>query len=94
MNLLASSTGRPAKRVLSGDSVRSAKPAAGAIGKPFRVPTPKPQPVNGDVVFDAKAFLAKAGFGKRIVNLKKPRLPSRKATLPTRFFTCRRAGCE
>jgi CRP/FNR family cyclic AMP-dependent transcriptional regulator len=69
--MLASSTGRPAKRVLSGDSVRSAKSATGAIGKPFRVPTPKPQPVNGDVVFDAKAFLAKAGFGKRIVNLKK-----------------------
>jgi CRP/FNR family transcriptional regulator, cyclic AMP receptor protein len=69
--MLTSSTGRPAKRVSSGDSVRFAKPATGAIGKPFRLPTPKPQPTNGDVAFDAKAFLAKAGFGKQIINLKK-----------------------
>jgi CRP-like cAMP-binding protein len=30
-----------------------------------------PQPTNGDTAFDAKAFLARAGFGKTIVNLKK-----------------------
>ena len=35
------------------------------------LPTPKPQPTNGEVAFDAKAFLAKAGFGKKILNLKK-----------------------
>jgi CRP-like cAMP-binding protein len=29
------------------------------------------QPTNGDPVFDAKAFLARAGLGKRILNLKK-----------------------
>jgi len=32
---------------------------------------PKPHPTNGDAVFDAKAFLARAGFGRTIVNLKK-----------------------
>jgi len=62
---------RAAKRVSPVDSVRSAKRSAGSISKPFRVPTPKPGPTNGDVVFDAKAFLARAGFGRKIVNLKK-----------------------
>lgn len=65
------STGSAAKRVSSGASVRPAKPATGGNAKPFRVPTPKPQPTNGDAAFDAKAFLAKAGLGRKIVNLRK-----------------------
>jgi CRP/FNR family cyclic AMP-dependent transcriptional regulator len=66
-----SSQGRRAERVPSVDSVRSAKPATGNLAKSFGLSTPKPKPTNGDRVFDARAFLAKAGFGRRIVNLKK-----------------------
>ena len=54
------SQGRPAGRV---DSPRSAKPS--------RLQTPKPQPTNGDTVFDPQAFLARAGLGRKIFNLKK-----------------------
>ena len=61
----------PARRVLSADSVRSAKPATRKRTQAYRIPTRKPQPSNGDAVFDAKAFLARAGFGRTIVNLKK-----------------------
>ena len=67
----ARAQGRPAKRVSSVNSARSANPATGPIAAPSRVQTPKLQPTNGDVVFDAKAFLARAGVGKRILNLKK-----------------------
>src|ERR1019366_3849441 len=66
-----SSQGRRAERVPSVDSVRSGKPATGAIGKPFRLQTPKPQSTNGDKVFDLKAFLASAGLGKKILRLKR-----------------------
>jgi CRP/FNR family transcriptional regulator, cyclic AMP receptor protein len=61
-----SGTGRrPTKRISSG---RSAKPAT---AKPLLLPSlPKP-PTNGKLAFDAKAFLAKAGVGKKIVSLKK-----------------------
>ena len=52
----------------------------------------KPQPRNGNAVFDPKAFLARAGVGRKILSLKKMRWPSRKATLPTLFFMCRRAN--
>jgi CRP/FNR family transcriptional regulator, cyclic AMP receptor protein len=62
--------GRAAERVPSVDLVRSAKPATGAIAKPSRLQTSKAQPTNGETVFDAKAFLAKAGLGRKIVNLK------------------------
>src|ERR1035438_4260837 len=65
------SQGRPAERVPPLDAVRSAKPATGSLAKPVRLSTPKRSPTNGDTVFDATAFLAKAGFGRRIVNLKK-----------------------
>ena len=51
--------------------MRSAQPATGAIAAPSRLQTPRSQPTNGDVVFDAKAFLARAGLGKKILNLKK-----------------------
>jgi len=62
---------RPAKPVPSLDSVRSAKPATGEIAKPSRLLTPKPQPKNGDMVFDPEAFLARAGLGRKILSLKK-----------------------
>ena len=62
------SQGRPAERV---DSVRSAKLATGEIAKPSRLQTPKPQPTNGDTVFDPEAFLARAGLGRKILSLNK-----------------------
>ena len=62
---------RPAKPVPSLDSVRSAKAAKGEIAKPSRLLTPKPQPKNGDMVFDPEAFLARAGLGRKILSLKK-----------------------
>jgi len=62
---------RPAKWVPSVDSARSAKPATDKIGRPSRLQTPKPQPTNGDAVFDPKAFLARAGLGRKILNVKK-----------------------
>jgi CRP/FNR family transcriptional regulator, cyclic AMP receptor protein len=62
---------RPAKRISLVDSMRSTKPAAGKIAKPPRLLKPTPQPNNGDVVFDAKSFLARSGLGRKIVNLKK-----------------------
>jgi CRP-like cAMP-binding protein len=65
------SQGRPAERVPSVDSVRSAKPATGEVAKPSRLQTPKPQPTNGDSGFHPEAFLARAGLGKKILNLKK-----------------------
>ena len=62
---------RPANRVPSVDSMRSAKRATGEIAKPSRLQTPKPQPTNGDAVFDPKTFLARAGLGRKILNLKR-----------------------
>ena len=60
-----------AKRVPSVDSVRSAKLATSEIAKPSRHQTPRPQARNGNTVFDPKAFLERAGLGKKIVNLRK-----------------------
>ena len=65
------SQGRPAERVPSVDPVRSARPATDQIAKPSRLQTPKPQPKNGDMVFDPESFLARAGLGKKVLNLKK-----------------------
>ena len=65
------SQGRPAKRIPSGNSVRSAKPAPGEIAKPSPRQTFKPQPKNGNTVFDPETFLARAGLGKQVLNLKK-----------------------
>jgi CRP/FNR family cyclic AMP-dependent transcriptional regulator len=65
------SHGRSAEGVPPLDAVRSAKPVTGKLAKPVGLSTPKPKPTNGATVFDAKAFLAKAGFDRRIVNLKK-----------------------
>jgi CRP/FNR family cyclic AMP-dependent transcriptional regulator len=51
--------------------MRSARPTTGEIAKPPSLQTPKPQPTNGERVFDSEIFLAKAGLGKKILNLKK-----------------------
>jgi hypothetical protein len=51
------SQGRPAKRVPSFDTVRSAKPATGEIAKPSRLQTPKPQPKNGNTVLICRGVL-------------------------------------
>src|ERR1035441_11035527 len=61
----------PAKRVPSVNSVRSAKLATHEIAQLPRLQTPKPQPTNGDGGINPEAFLARAGLGKKIVNLKK-----------------------
>ena len=52
-------------------SVRPAKPATDKIAKPSQLQRAKPQPKNGETAFDAKAFLARAGLGRKIVHLKK-----------------------
>jgi len=64
------SRGRRAKPVPV-DSVRSARPAIGEIAKPPRLQTPKPQPRNGETVFDPVALLTRAGLGRTVLNLKK-----------------------
>src|SRR5271157_124429 len=61
----------PARRVPSVDSVRSARPGTAEIARPSPLQTPKPQPKNGDTVFDAKTFLARAGLGRKIIHFKK-----------------------
>jgi CRP/FNR family cyclic AMP-dependent transcriptional regulator len=61
----------PTSRVPSANSVRSEKSRTGKIAKSFGLSTPKPKPTNGDTVFDARAFLARVGVGKKILNLKK-----------------------
>ena len=65
------STGRPAKRLSSVDSSRFAKPAILKGTQPLGPAIAKQRPTNGDAGFDAKMFLAKAGLGKKILNLKK-----------------------
>jgi CRP/FNR family transcriptional regulator, cyclic AMP receptor protein len=65
------SQGRPAKRIPSANSARPAKSTTGEISKPSRRQTPKSQPKNGDTVFDPEAFLAGAGLGRQVLNLKK-----------------------
>src|SRR5208283_2335511 len=67
----ARSQGRPAKLIPSVEPVRSAKSPTGKIAKPSRLQTPKPQPINGDSVFDPETFLARAGLGRKILSLKK-----------------------
>ena len=62
---------RPVKRVSAVASVQPADPATRSITKPLRVPTPTPQPANGDPIFDHKTFLANPGLGKKLLNLRK-----------------------
>jgi len=65
------SQGTPAKPVPLVDSVRSAKPATGEIAKPSQLKRAKQRPENGEPVFDAKTFLARAGLGRKVLHLKK-----------------------
>src|SRR5450755_679858 len=65
------SQGRPAKRIPSPSSGRSAKSTTGEISKPSGRLTPKSQLRNGNTVFDPEAFLAGAGLGRQVLNLKK-----------------------
>ena len=59
------------KRLPSVGPARSKTFATGKIAKASRPQTPKLQPLNGGTVFDAEAFLAKAGLGRKIVTLRK-----------------------
>ena len=62
----------PAKNLPSAVPTRSAQPAEARIRMRSRLQTTTPQPKkNGDAIFDAKAFLARAGLGRRILHLKK-----------------------
>jgi CRP/FNR family cyclic AMP-dependent transcriptional regulator len=65
------SQGRPAKQISSATAVRSAKPTTSETPKPSQRRTPKSQPRNGGTAFDPETFLARAGFGKQVLNLKK-----------------------
>jgi CRP/FNR family transcriptional regulator, cyclic AMP receptor protein len=65
------SQGPRANRIPSADLVRPAESATGTIATPSRLKTSKLQPSNGDTVFDPEAFLARAGLGRHVVNLKK-----------------------
>jgi CRP/FNR family transcriptional regulator, cyclic AMP receptor protein len=65
------SQGRPAKRIPSANSVRSAKSATGEISKSPPLQSAKLRSRNGGTVFDPETFLARAGFGRHILNLKK-----------------------
>jgi CRP/FNR family cyclic AMP-dependent transcriptional regulator len=65
------SQSRPIKRIPSTGPPRSAKSVTGEIVKPSQLQRLKSQPKNGGTVFDPEAFLAKAGLGRTILNLKK-----------------------
>ncbi len=65
------SQSRPAKRNPSANPVRQARPATGEISEPSRLQTPKSQKENGRTIFDPETFLARAGLGKQVLNLKK-----------------------
>jgi CRP/FNR family transcriptional regulator, cyclic AMP receptor protein len=62
---------RPSERAASADSVRPAELGSNSIAKPLLLPSRQKQPMNGKLPFNARAFLAKAGVGKKIVSLKK-----------------------
>jgi CRP-like cAMP-binding protein len=64
------SQGRPAKRIPSANSARPAKSTTSEISKPSRRQTLKLPPRNGDRVFDPESFLARAGLGRQVLNLK------------------------
>ncbi len=61
----------PTKNLSSVVSTRSVRPPDADIAKRSRLTVVTPQPRNGDAVFDAKTFLAKAGLGKKLLNLEK-----------------------
>ena len=59
------------KNLSSVVSTRPVRPPKDGIAKPSRLTILAPQPKNGDAVFDAKTFLARAGLGKKLLKLKK-----------------------
>jgi CRP/FNR family cyclic AMP-dependent transcriptional regulator len=63
--------GQPPAQVPLVDSVGSPKPTTGGRAKLSRLQTPKPRPGNGDTVFDPETFLARAGLGRQVLNLKR-----------------------
>jgi CRP/FNR family transcriptional regulator, cyclic AMP receptor protein len=65
------SQGAAAKGIAPVDAIRSKKLAPGKVSSPPRRRTPDAQPKNGGEFFDPEAFLARAGLGRRVVNLKK-----------------------
>jgi CRP/FNR family transcriptional regulator, cyclic AMP receptor protein len=66
-----SSSGRPAKRILSVVAKPSAKLVTARNAKPPWLPTHKTQPKNGGTGFNPEIFLATAGLGRRVLTLKK-----------------------
>ena len=86
------SQGRPPKRISSANSVRSGRPVTSGISKLSRRQTPKSQAKNGDKVFDPETFLARAGLGKQVVNLKKDETPYLQGDTADAIFTCRRVS--
>jgi CRP/FNR family transcriptional regulator, cyclic AMP receptor protein len=63
--------GRPAKRIPSDNLLRTANPRTSKISNPSPRQMPKSPPNNDDTVFDPEAFLAGAGLGRQVLNLKK-----------------------
>ena len=61
----------PTKNLSSAVSTGSAQPAKAGIAKPSRLTIVTTHPEKGDAIFDAKTFLARAGLGKKLLNLKK-----------------------
>ena len=53
------------------DSVRIAGPSMAEESRRLSLPTTKAHKENGELIFDARRFLAKAGLGKKLVSLKK-----------------------
>ena len=82
-----------AQGIVSSDPIRPKKPSRRKVTSPSRLRTSDAKLRNGDVAFDPEAFLARAGLGRRVVNLKKTEAPYSGATWPTRFFPCSLALC-
>ena len=57
--------------IAAGDSIRSKKSARRKVASPSRLRTSEARPRNGGAAFDPEDFLARAGLGRRVVNLKK-----------------------
>jgi len=62
---------RPQSRAPSPDSEPAVVNNPTRVAKPFGFETRKVQPKNGDAVFNPSLFLAKAGVGRNVINLKK-----------------------
>jgi len=60
-----------AQGIVSSDPIRPKKPSRRKVTSPSRLRTSDAKLRNGDVAFDPEAFLARAGLGRRVVNLRK-----------------------